>query len=46
MTMIESHEKRRKAEVGAKETARGRLAASIDASGATVGCIGLVILHL
>jgi len=46
VTMIESHEKRRKAEVGVNGTARGRLAASIDASGATLGCIGLVVFAL
>lgn len=46
VTMIEKHEKRRKAEVGADGKARGRLAASIDASGATLGCIGLALFAL
>lgn len=45
-TMIESHEKRRKAEIGADGTKRGRLAASIDASGAVLGCIGLALFAL
>jgi hypothetical protein len=40
-TMIESHEKRRKAELGMNGTLRGRMAASIDASGAALGCVGL-----
>lgn len=45
-TMIENHEKRKKAEVGADGTTRGRLAASIDASGAVLGCIGLALFAL
>lgn len=40
-TMIENHEKRRKAERGMSGTIRGRMAASIDASGAALGCVGL-----
>jgi hypothetical protein len=40
-TMIEGHEKRRKAELGMNGTLRGRMAASIDASGAALGCVGL-----
>jgi Protein of unknown function (DUF3147) len=40
-TMIEAHEKKRKAKIGADGTQRGRLAASIDASGTALGCIGL-----
>jgi len=40
-TMIENHEKRRKAELGMNGTLRGRMAASIDASGAALGCVGL-----
>lgn len=43
VTMIESHEKRRKAEVGSDGTLRGRFAASIDASGAALGCLGLAL---
>ncbi len=45
-TMIESHEKRRKAEIGVDGTTRGRLAASIDASGAVLGCVGLALFAL
>jgi hypothetical protein len=40
-TMIENHEKQRKAELGMKGTLRGRMAASIDASGTALGCVGL-----
>jgi Protein of unknown function (DUF3147) len=45
-TMIENSEKRRKAEVSEDGTIRGRLAASIDASGAALGCIGLAAFGL
>jgi hypothetical protein len=45
-TMIENHEKRRKAEAGADGTLRGRLAAGIDASGAALGCVGLAAFAL
>ena len=41
-TLIESHEKRRKARIGADGRNRGRLAASIDAAGASLGSIGLL----
>ena len=41
-SLIEAHEKRRKAERGFDGTRRGRLAASIDAAGASIGCIGLM----
>jgi len=40
-TMIEGHEKRRKAKRGMNGTVRGRMAASLDASGAVLGCVGL-----
>lgn len=40
-TLIEAHEKRRMAEIGHDGTNRGRMAASIDAAGAALGCIGL-----
>ena len=40
-TLIEAHEKRRMARVGCDGTRRGRLAASIDAAGASLGCVGL-----
>jgi len=41
-TLIESHEKKRKAEIGCNGTVRGRMAASVDAAGAALGCIGLM----
>ncbi|WP_260740482.1 hypothetical protein [Tunturiibacter lichenicola] len=41
-SLIEDHEKRRKAEYGLDGTVRGRQAASIDAAGASLGCIGLM----
>ncbi|HEY2467332.1 MAG TPA: DUF3147 family protein [Terracidiphilus sp.] len=41
-SLIESHEKRRKARIGADGVNRGRLAASIDSAGASLGCIGLL----
>jgi hypothetical protein len=45
-SLIESHEKKRKAEIGHDGTNRGRLAASIDAAGAALGCIGLSVFAL
>ncbi|MFC6647175.1 DUF3147 family protein [Granulicella cerasi] len=45
-TMIENNEKRRKQEIGADGTQRGRIAASIDASGASLGCFGLAAFGL
>jgi len=41
VTLIEAHEKKRKAKIGHDGTRRGRMAASVDASGAMLGCIGL-----
>jgi hypothetical protein len=41
-SLIESHEKRRKAQINSDGTNRGRVAASLDAAGASVGCIGLL----
>ena len=41
-SLIEAHEKRRKAQLGFDGTSRGRLAASIDAAGTSIGCIGLM----
>jgi hypothetical protein len=41
-SLIENHEKKRKAEHGHDGTVRGRLAASVDAAGASLGCIGLM----
>jgi hypothetical protein len=40
-TLIESHEKKRKAKIGADGTRRGRVEASIDSAGAALGCFGL-----
>jgi hypothetical protein len=42
-TLIEKHEKRKKAEAGLNGTARGRVAAGVDAAGAAMGSIGLGI---
>jgi hypothetical protein len=42
-SLIESHEKENKRKVGANGQTRGRLAASIDSTGATLGCIGLIV---
>ncbi|HEY2040200.1 MAG TPA: DUF3147 family protein [Edaphobacter sp.] len=40
-TLIEGHEKKRKEKVGRDGTNRGRMAASSDAAGAALGCVGL-----
>ena len=40
-SLIEEHEKKRKAEHDFDGTKRGRLAASIDAQGSSLGCLGL-----
>ena len=45
-SLIESHEKRRKAKVGYNGTNRGRLAARIDSAGAALGCVGLCMFAL
>jgi hypothetical protein len=41
-TLIESHEKKRKAKIGSDGRNRGRIAASLDSQGASLGCIGLM----
>ena len=41
-SLIESHEKENKRRIGANGALRGRLAASIDSTGAALGCIGLI----
>ncbi len=46
VSLIEDHEKRRKAAHGFNGTKRGRLAASIDALGAALGSVGLVAFAL
>jgi hypothetical protein len=45
-SLIEDHEKKRKAEHGYDGTVRGRLAASVDAAGASLGCIGLMVFAI
>lgn len=45
-SMIQDHEKRRKAEMGRDGTSRGREAAALDAFGAAVGCGGLLAFAL
>ncbi len=40
-SLIETHEKQRKSKLGRDGTTRGRLAAALDAAGATLGAIGL-----
>ena len=42
VTLIESHEKERKAETGHDGSQRGHMAASIDSAGAALGCVGLM----
>ncbi len=41
-SLIENHEKARKAQAGYDGTKRGRIAASVDAAGASIGCIGMI----
>ena len=41
-TLIVTREKERLAKIGADGAIRGRLAASIDAQGAMIGCVGLM----
>jgi hypothetical protein len=40
-TLIQAHEKEKKAQIGSDGTRRGRMSASIDAAGAALGCCGL-----
>jgi len=42
-TLIEKHEKEKKKKAGLDGTARGRAAASVDAAGAAMGSIGLMV---
>jgi Protein of unknown function (DUF3147) len=42
VTLIESHEKKRKATKCSDGRNRGRIAASLDSRGASMGCIGLI----
>jgi hypothetical protein len=45
-TLIEKHEMQRKQKEGLQGTERGREAASIDAAGAAMGSVGLVVFAL
>ena len=45
-TLIEKHEKQRKERQGIDGMARGREAASVDAAGAAMGSLGLVVFAL
>ncbi len=45
-TLIVTREKNRLAKIGADGANRGRIAAGIDAQGATIGCVGLVAFAL
>jgi hypothetical protein len=40
-SLLEKHEKEKKQKAGFEGTTRGRIAAGIDALGASIGCIGL-----
>jgi hypothetical protein len=44
--LVESHEKRRKAKIGSDGRNRGRMAASLDSQGASLGCLGLLAFAL
>jgi tetrahydromethanopterin S-methyltransferase subunit C len=45
-TLIEKHEKKKKASLGLKGEGRGRSAASIEAAGSSMGSIGLFVFAL
>ena len=45
-TLIEKHEKEKKEEAGLDGTVRGRKAAGLDAAGAALGSLGLLIFAL
>ena len=40
-TLIQAHEKEKKAQIGSDGTRRGRMSASVDAAGSALGCCGL-----
>jgi Protein of unknown function (DUF3147) len=42
VTLVESHEKKKKSRIGLKGETRGREAAGLDAAGAAVGSVGLL----
>jgi hypothetical protein len=46
VTLIQSHEKEKKARIGSDGTHRGRISASIDSAGAALGCCGLFAFAL
>jgi hypothetical protein len=41
-SLLEAHEKRKMAKAGLDGTNQGRVAASVDSAGASIGCIGLI----
>ena len=43
LTLIEKHERQKKAEKGLSGTQRGRQAAALDAAGATLGGVGMIM---
>ncbi len=45
-TLIEKHEKQKKEKEGLQGTQRGREAASVDAAGAAMGSVGLLVFAL
>ena len=45
-TLIEKHEKQKKERAGVHGSARGRKAAAVDAAGAAIGSIGLLVFAL
>jgi hypothetical protein len=46
VTLIQTHEKEKKAQIGSDGTRRGRMSASVDAAGAALGCCGLFAFAL
>ena len=46
LTLVQAHEKERKASIGSDGTRRGRLSASVDAAGAALGACGLAAFAL
>lgn len=46
VTLIQSHEKEKKARIGSDGTHCGRISASIDSAGAALGCCGLFAFAL
>ena len=45
-TLIEKHEKEKKQQAGLDGTMRGRAAASVDAAGAALGALGLIVFAI